>query len=142
MLINFTINDFCRLQKGDTILININGSPETAIVKNYAFYNTDANEPGWEIETDYGYISIDSAYKEITSKTIKEVRPMQLDEFKKLKPGCIIFIPRNTIFEPVVATDKAFKSTTLDNILGDGEAWEVETNFGFVHNNSAYTTTV
>lgn len=138
MYVNLTIAEFRRLVAGDAIIININGEYHPATASNYAFYNSDANEPGWEIETDAGFVALDSAYREITIPDESRLRLMTLEEFRDLREGDVFFVLCNNEYLVAQVNDLPSLAETLENILGDGNDWEVGTNIGYVHNDSAY----
>lgn len=53
--------EFINLKPGDRIRYYLvyDGWVETTCTS-HAFYNSDAGDPGWEVETDDGVISIDN----------------------------------------------------------------------------------
>ena len=138
MITIFTIAEFRNLKPGDTILVHLNNEYIDAHVEGYAFYNSDANEPGWEVETDCGFVSIYGAYKNIPCLPEENVQLISLERFKMLRPGEIIYFHRHGIYHPAVVTDRASKSMSLENSLDNGDDWEVGTNMGFIHNECAY----
>ena len=58
-----------KLKAGDKVTVCVSMNlPESAeftdtVVVNPAFWNSDSDEPGWEIEAAIGYASIDSVYQ-------------------------------------------------------------------------------
>ena len=138
MYVNLTISEFRRLAVGDTIIVNVNNEYLPAEVLNYAFYNSDTKEPGWEIETDAGFIALDSSYREVVVRDPSKMRLMTLDEFKNLNYGDVFFVRCNNEYLVAKVYDGPSLSESLENILGDGDDWEVGTNVGYVHNDSAY----
>lgn len=69
---------------------------------------------------------------------MKNMKLMSLEQFKKLKKGDVISVLVNGKYVNATVKYEAFESCSLENILGDGDDWEVETDIGFVHNDSAY----
>ena len=138
MVALLTISEFRNLNIGDRIHICINNQYVDAIVENYAFFNRDADEPGWEIATDCGFVSLDSAYKIVPNLSCEEVVRISLDAFKSLLPGSIIYVKNNGIFVPAIVSCPAFKSHSLENIIYNGDDWEIETSHGFIHVDSAF----
>ena len=134
MLQMLTISEFCQLEPNDTFIINIGNGDETVTVVNYPFYNTDANEPGWEVETDAGFVAFRSAYRNIPMPDINNCRLITLEEFQQLRDGSVINVRYNGEIVQTVVHGEPFESCNLQNILGDGGDWEVETPIGFVHN--------
>lgn len=59
---NATFDEFKKLRKGNAVFVKCYDQYVKAIVEDNAFYNADADEPGWEVETTHGFISIDSVY--------------------------------------------------------------------------------
>ena len=59
---NITLEEFKNLKKGNIVFVKCYNQYVKATVEDNSFYNTDADEPGWEVETSYGSISIDSVY--------------------------------------------------------------------------------
>lgn len=138
MLQMLTISEFCTLEINDEIIINIGNRSERVTVIDYPFYNTDSNEPGWEVETDAGFIAFRSAYRDVPLPDINNCRLITLDEFRSLTNGSVINVRCNNELIQTTVRGEPFESCNLDNILGDGGDWEVETPIGFVHNDCVY----
>ena len=138
MLQMLTIAEFCQLDINDEIIINIGNGDETVVVTNYPFYNSDSNEPGWEVETDAGFVAFRSAYRNIPLPDINHCRLITLDEFRRLEDGNVINVRCNNELIHTIVRGEPFESCSLENILGDGGDWEVDTPIGFVHNSSVY----
>lgn len=138
MVTLLTISEFRNLNIGDRIHVCINNQYVDAIVEDYAFFNRDTDEPGWEIKTDCGFVSLDSAYKIVPDLGGEEVIRISLDAFKSLRPGNIIYVKNNGIFVPAIVFCPAFKSHSLENIIDNGDDWEIETSRGFIHADSAF----
>ena len=138
MLQMLTIAEFCQLDINDEIIINIGNGDETVVVTNYPFYNSDANEPGWEVETDAGFVAFRSAYRNIPLPDINRCRLITLEEFRRLEDGNVINVRCNNELIQTTVRGEPFESCCLENILGEGGDWEVDTPIGFVHNSSVY----
>lgn len=138
MLQMLTISEFCTLEINDEIIINIGNRSERVTVIDYPFYNNDSNEPGWEVETDAGFIAFRSAYRDIPLPDINNCRLITLDEFRNLTNGSVINVRCNNELIQTTVRGEPFESCNLENILGDGGDWEVETPIGFVHNDCVY----
>ena len=138
MLQRLTIAEFRQLQINDIIMIDIGNGEEAVSVTNYAFYNSDSDEPGWEIETNAGFIALDSAYRNIPLPDINNCRIITLEEFQNLHDGSVINVYCNNQLIQTTVRGELFESCSLENILGDGGDWEVETPIGFVHNSCVY----
>ena len=63
---------------------------------------------------------------------------ISLNAFKKLKPGAKINVLCNDVYKRALVLSEPFLSVNLENIIGDQVDWEVETDIGFVHNDSVY----
>lgn len=59
-----TFEEFKNLSVGDEVLVRCNHTYQLATVLGLPFYNTDANEPDWEVETSYGFCDQFSLYIE------------------------------------------------------------------------------
>lgn len=138
MLQMLSIAEFCQLQINDEIIIDIGNGEETVSVIDYPFYNTDSNEPGWEVETDAGFVAFRSAYRNIPLPDIENCRLITLEEFQRLENGNVINVRCNDELVQTIVRGEPFESCSLDNILGGGGDWEIETPIGFVHNNCVY----
>lgn len=138
MLQMLTLSEFCQLEIGDEFIIDIGNGEETVSVINYPFYNSDSNEPGWEIETDAGFVAFRSAYRDIPLPDLNNCRLITLEEFRRLTNGNVINVRCNNELVQTTVRGEPFESCNLDNILGEGNDWEVETPIGFVHNDCVY----
>ena len=58
------LSEFMRIKAGDKIICRIGRKYTTQTATSDAFYNYDANEPDWEIETENGFFCWDSVYVE------------------------------------------------------------------------------
>lgn len=58
-----TLTEFYALKKGDKIFVRIHDTLVESKVLNKPFYNSDADEPDWEVETSNGFCDIHSLYK-------------------------------------------------------------------------------
>lgn len=90
MLQMLTLSEFCQLEIGDEFIIDIGNGEETVSVVNHPFYNSDSNEPGWEVETDAGFVAFGSAYRNIPLPNINNCRLITLEEFQRLEDGNVI----------------------------------------------------
>ena len=72
------LKEFQTIKEGDSVKININGNSLWVKALTDAFYNADADEPDWEVETDWGFISWDSVeevkFMEPYEKLVKTIR--------------------------------------------------------------------
>lgn len=59
---NMDFTEVSHLQKGDTIAIKIGSDFLSATVVRPMFWNSDADEPDWEVETDNGFVDVYSIY--------------------------------------------------------------------------------
>ena len=138
MLQVLTISEFCTLEINDEIIINIGNRSERVTVIDHPFYNTDSNEPGWEVETDAGFVAFRSAYRDVPLPDINNCRLITLEEFRRLTNGNVINVRCDNELIQTTVCGEPFESRSLENILGNGGDWEVETPIGFVHNSSVY----
>lgn len=138
MLQMLTISEFCTLEVNDEIIINIGNRSERVTVIDHPFYNNDSNEPGWEVETNAGFIAFESAYRDIPLPDINNCRLITLEEFRSLTNGNVINVRYNNELIQTTVRGVPFESCNLDNVLGDSRDWEVETPIGFVHNDCVY----
>ena len=60
-----SIEDFTKIKRGDRLHCEYNGLGFTQKANSDAYYNYDCDEPGWEVETDFGIFSSDSVCVEI-----------------------------------------------------------------------------
>lgn len=58
--IGYNEREFQKLKAGDVVVYMIGKKKKTATCTGNAFYNSDADEPGWEVETENGFLSIDN----------------------------------------------------------------------------------
>lgn len=65
-----TLTEFHALKKGDKVFVRIHDTLVESEIMNKPFYNSDADEPDWEVETSNGFCDIYSLYKIINE--IKE----------------------------------------------------------------------
>jgi hypothetical protein len=59
---NITRDEFHNLQEGDAVYLKIGECICEAKVINEPFWNSDADEPGWEVETTNGFSDMYSLY--------------------------------------------------------------------------------
>lgn len=55
-------DEFHKLKAGDIIFIKANGHIFKSTVINKPIWNSDADEPGWEVETTNGWTDMYSIY--------------------------------------------------------------------------------
>lgn len=62
-MIRITHEEFCNLKPGDIVYIACGGGKlyKSKVLKK-PFYNSDADEPDWEVETDNGFCDEYSLY--------------------------------------------------------------------------------
>lgn len=58
--IGYNEREFQKLKPGDIITYMIGMKKRTTTCIGDAFYNYDADEPGWEVETENCFLSIDN----------------------------------------------------------------------------------
>lgn len=58
-----TLTEFHALKKGDKIFVRIHDTLVESKVLNKPFYNSDSDNPDWEVETSNGFCDIHSLYK-------------------------------------------------------------------------------
>lgn len=64
-----TSEEFHNLKPGDKVYINLRGErPIESKVVRAPFYNYDADEPGWEVETNNGYSDENSLCVDLEDK--------------------------------------------------------------------------
>ena len=136
MKVKLTMAEFRSLVPGDKIFVCMNNEFQTATVENYAFYNAIANKPNWFVETNIGLFSMNNTYREV--EIPENMKLIDLNTFQNLKEGDSIFVFENGKYVIAQVCDKPFLSESLENILSEGNDWEVETDIGFVHNDSVY----
>ena len=54
--------DFFKLKADDVVFLKIGNSFYKSRVTRKAFYNFDADEPDWEVETSNGFADVSSIY--------------------------------------------------------------------------------
>ena len=57
-----TLTEFHALKKGDKAFVRIHDTFVESEVINKPFYNSDADEPNWEVETSNGFCDMYSLY--------------------------------------------------------------------------------
>ena len=62
MLMRITHEEFCNLNVGDIVWIRCGRKMYKSKVLRKPFYNVDADEPDWEVETDNGFCDEYSLY--------------------------------------------------------------------------------
>ena len=60
-----TLTEFHNLKKGDKVFVLIHDTLVESEVMNKPFYNSDADEPDWEVETSNGFCDMYSLYNVI-----------------------------------------------------------------------------
>ena len=60
--VNATEEEFHKLKAGDVVYIKANGHTFQGKVLNKPIWNSDADEPDWEVETTNGWSDIYSLY--------------------------------------------------------------------------------
>ena len=58
-----TLTEFHNLKKGDKVFVRTHDTLVESEVMNKPFYNSDADEPDWEVEISNGFCDIYSLYK-------------------------------------------------------------------------------
>ena len=58
-----TLTEFFSLKKKDKVFVRIHDTLVKSEVMNKPFYNSDADEPDWEVETSNGFCDMYSVYK-------------------------------------------------------------------------------
>lgn len=58
-----TLTEFHALKKGDKVFVRVHDTLVESEIMNKPFYNSDADEPDWEVETSNGFCDIYSLYK-------------------------------------------------------------------------------
>ena len=61
-MIRITHEEFCNLKPGDIVWVGCKGRMYKSKVLREPFYNADADEPDWEVETDNGFCDEYSLY--------------------------------------------------------------------------------
>lgn len=90
-----TLTEFHNLKKGDKVFVRIYDTLAESEVMNEPFYNSDTDEPDWEVETSNGFCYIYSLYKIINE--IKEGENIMNNEKIKIElaGGGSIIVERN-----------------------------------------------
>lgn len=50
-----TEEEFRKLRPGDIVFLSVYGQPYQSRILGRPFWNSDADEPGWEVETSNGF---------------------------------------------------------------------------------------
>ena len=58
--IGYNERGFQELKAGDVVVYMIGLKKRRTVCTGNAFYNSDADEPGWEVETENGFLSVDN----------------------------------------------------------------------------------
>ena len=58
--IGYNERGFQELKAGDVVVYMISLKKRRTVCTGNAFYNNDADEPGWEVETENGFLSVDN----------------------------------------------------------------------------------
>lgn len=58
--IGYNEREFQKLKAGDVVVYIAGLKNRRTVCTGNAFYNSDADEPGWEIETENGFLSVDN----------------------------------------------------------------------------------
>ena len=58
--IGYNEREFQRLKARDVVVYMVGLKKRRTVCTGNAFYNNDADEPGWEVETENGFLSIDN----------------------------------------------------------------------------------
>ena len=58
--IGYNEREFQKLKAGDVVVYMIGLKKRRTVCTGNAFYNSDADEPGWEIETENVFLSVDN----------------------------------------------------------------------------------
>ena len=58
--IGYNEREFQKLKAGDVVVYMIGLKKRRTVCTGNAFYNNDADEPGWEVETENGFLSVDN----------------------------------------------------------------------------------
>lgn len=87
--------EFYALKEGDKVFVRIHDTLVESEVMNRPFYNSDADEPDWEVETSNGFCDIDSLYK-LNNIIEKGEDNMNNEKIKvELAGGGAIIVERN-----------------------------------------------
>ena len=58
--IGYNERGFQELKAGDVVVIRFGLKKRRTVCTGNAFYNNDADEPGWEVETENTFLSVDN----------------------------------------------------------------------------------
>ena len=58
--IGYNKREFQKLKAGDVVVYMVGLKKQRTVCTGSAFYNNDADEPGWEVETENGILSVDN----------------------------------------------------------------------------------
>lgn len=58
--IGYNERGFQKLKAGDVVVYEIGLKKRRTVCTGNAFYNNDADEPGWKVETENGFLSVDN----------------------------------------------------------------------------------
>ena len=58
--IGYNKRGFQKLKAGDVVVYMVGLKKRSTVCTGSAFYNNDADEPGWEVETENGFLSVDN----------------------------------------------------------------------------------
>lgn len=58
--IGYNERGFQKLKAGDVVVYEIGLKKRRTVCTGNAFYNNDADEPGWEVETENGFLSVNN----------------------------------------------------------------------------------
>ena len=58
--IGYNKREFQKLKAGDVDVYMVGLKKQRTVCTGSAFYNNDADEPGWEVETENGFLSVDN----------------------------------------------------------------------------------
>lgn len=58
--IGYNEREFQKLKAGDVVVYMVGLKKRRTVCTGNAFYNNDADEPGWEVETENGFLSVDN----------------------------------------------------------------------------------
>lgn len=58
--IGYNEREFQKLKAGDIVVYMIGLKKRRTVCTGNAFYNNDADELGWEVETENGFLSVDN----------------------------------------------------------------------------------
>lgn len=89
-----TFEEFNNLKKDDVVFVKIHDTLVKSFVLNKPFWNSDADEPDWEVETSNGFCDICSLYK-LNDETEKGNDCMNNEKIKIKVTGGYIIAERN-----------------------------------------------